>query len=130
MLALALIIVIVIVKAGAMVRDSVVAPLVEMAGTMNRMASGDYTCTAAGSEREGEIGMMASAIAVLRCNGQARQVAEAEQQAVGSALSTGLERMARKDLEYRDRRAGGGHRFAGSGNCRIRQQAGEDVAEV
>lgn len=90
-----------IVMAGRTIRDTVIAPLTETAETMNRMATGDYNCEVVGNDRQDEIGVMARAIEVFRSNGIARQEAEAQQRAVVSALSAGLESMAHKDLEYR-----------------------------
>jgi methyl-accepting chemotaxis protein len=89
------------ILAARMIRQRVVAPLVETAETMHRMAEGDYRAEASGAEREDEIGVMARAIAVFRSNGLARQKAQEEQQAVVAALSAGLDCMARQNLEYR-----------------------------
>lgn len=91
----------IVLFAARMIRQRVVAPLVETAGTMQRMAEGDYRVEASGAERNDEIGVMARAIGVFRENGMARSKAQAEQQAVVAALSAGLDCMARQNLEYR-----------------------------
>lgn len=87
--------------ASRMIRNRVVAPLVETAETMQRMADGDYSEVATAPDRDDEIGIMARAMAVFRSNGIARQTAAHDQQVVVSALSAGLDCMARQDLEYR-----------------------------
>ncbi|MDT0506601.1 methyl-accepting chemotaxis protein [Novosphingobium sp. MMS21-SN21R] len=99
--AIALAIVGVINLAARMIRKMVVAPLVDTAESMQRMAEGDYSGGAQGLERQDEIGMMARAIVVFRDNGLARQAAEQDQRMVVAALSSGLECMARQDLEFR-----------------------------
>lgn len=91
----------IIILATRMIRQRIVAPLVETAETMQRMADGDYRSEASGADRNDEIGVMARAIAVFRSNGIARQKAQEEQQAVVAALSAGLDCMARQNLEYR-----------------------------
>src|SRR3990167_6579625 len=62
----------IVLFAARMIRQRVVAPLVETAGTMQRMAEGDYRVEASGAERNDEIGVMARAIVVFRENGMAR----------------------------------------------------------
>lgn len=99
--AIALAIFAIIIMATRMVRERIVGPLVDTAETMRRMADGDYRTEASGAERNDEIGVMARAIAVFRDNGIARQKAQEEQQAVVTALSAGLDCMARQNLEYR-----------------------------
>ena len=91
----------IVLFAARMIRQRVVAPLVETAGTMQRMAEGDYRVEASGAERNDEIGVMARAIGVFRENGMARAKAQEEQQAVVAALSAGLDCMARQNLEHR-----------------------------
>ena len=91
----------IVLQAARMIRQRVVAPLVETADTMQRMAEGDYRVEATGAERNDEIGVMARAIAVFRENGMARAKAQEEQQAVVAALSAGLDCMARQNLEHR-----------------------------
>lgn len=98
---LALLILAMVHGAARMIRNSVVQPLVETATVMEQMAGGEYAVSAPGSERQDEIGMMARAIAVFKENGMARQKAQEEQQEVVAALSTGLDRMAHQNLEYR-----------------------------
>ncbi|AXU18696.1 chemotaxis protein [Novosphingobium sp. THN1] len=98
---IALMVFAIVLQAARMIRQRVVAPLVETADTMQRMADGDYRVEATGAERNDEIGVMARAIAVFRENGIARAKAQEEQQAVVAALSAGLDCMARQNLEYR-----------------------------
>ena len=98
---IALVVFAIVLQAARMIRQRVVAPLVETADTMQRMADGDYRVEATGAERNDEIGVMARAIAVFRENGIARAKAQEEQQAVVAALSAGLDCMARQNLEYR-----------------------------
>ena len=87
--------------AARMIRNRVVAPLVDTAETMQRMADGDYSEVGVAPDRNDEIGIMARAMAVFRSNGIARQTAAQDQQVVVAALSAGLDCMARQDLEYR-----------------------------
>lgn len=100
-LVLALAILAMIHGAARMIRRRVVGPLAETSAAMQRMAEGDYAETVSGTDRNDEIGIMARAIAVFRDNGIARASAERNQQAVVAALTAGLDRMARKDLEFR-----------------------------
>lgn len=95
----------IVLYASKLIRTRVVAPLVETAATMQRMADGDYSGDAEGADRADEIGIMARAIKVFRANGIARQNADAEQQVVVASLSAGLDCMARQDLEFRIDRA-------------------------
>lgn len=78
----------------------IVAPLVETAGTMQRMADGDTAVAIEGTARADEIGQVARAMEVFRAGEQTRQQASAEQAAVVEALSAGLARLAAKDLEH------------------------------
>ncbi len=87
--------------ASRTIRNRVVAPLVETAQTMQRMAQGNYSDFGSAPDRDDEIGMMARAMAVFRSNGIARQTAARDQQEVVAALSAGLDCMARQDLEFR-----------------------------
>lgn len=79
----------------------VVSPLVKTAGAMERMAGGDTGFEVEGTERRDEIGQVARAMHVFREAEALRREASAEQEAVVSALSDGLARLARKDLEHR-----------------------------
>lgn len=97
----ALIILAMIYRAARMIRNGVVMPLVETAQSMERMAEGDYGIAVTGAERQDEIGIMARALAVFRQNGAARQKAERDQHLVVTALSAGLDCLARQDLEHR-----------------------------
>ncbi|WP_298193668.1 HAMP domain-containing methyl-accepting chemotaxis protein [Novosphingobium sp.] len=78
----------------------VVAPLVETAGTMQRMAEGDTGVMIEGTGRPDEIGQVARAMVVFREAEEERRQAAAEQTAVVDALSAGLDRLAAKDLEH------------------------------
>ena len=79
----------------------VVNPLVDTAAAMQRMADGDVEFTIEGTTRSDEIGQVARAMQVFREAEGARRRASDEQQAVVTALSAGLARMADKDLEHR-----------------------------
>ncbi len=79
----------------------VVNPLVDTAGAMQRMAEGDVEFTIDGAERADEFGQVARAMRVFREAEAARRQASAEQEIVVTALSSGLARMASKDLEHR-----------------------------
>ena len=78
----------------------VVDPLVDTATAMQRMADGDVEFVIEGTERPDEIGQVARAMQVFREAEGARRLASAEQEAVVTALSSGLARMADKDLEH------------------------------
>ncbi len=78
----------------------VVAPLVETAAAMQRMADGDTSVAVEGTERPDEIGQVARAMQVFREAEQGRRRASAEQMQVVTALTDGLERLAAKDLEH------------------------------
>jgi len=78
----------------------VVDPLVDTATAMQRMADGDVEFAIEGTERRDEIGQVARAMQVFREAEGARRLASAEQEAVVTALSSGLARMADKDLEH------------------------------
>ncbi len=79
----------------------VVAPLVKTAGAMERMASGDTGFEVEGTERSDEIGQVSRAMHMFREAEAQRREASAEQEAVVSALSDGLARLAGRDLEHR-----------------------------
>jgi len=79
----------------------VIAPLVQAAATMEDMAHGNYACVIDGTERGDEIGAMARSLQVFRDNGIARLQAAADQEVVVVALTSGLSRLAEKDLEFR-----------------------------
>ncbi|MBX9883749.1 MAG: methyl-accepting chemotaxis protein [Novosphingobium sp.] len=78
----------------------VVAPLVEAAAAMQRMADGDTSVPIEGTERRDEIGQVARAMQVFREAEEWRRQAATEQSAVVEALSAGLARLAAKDLEH------------------------------
>jgi methyl-accepting chemotaxis protein len=86
-------------------RRRVVEPMVEIADTMNVMAGGRLDVSVAGTAREDEIGTMARALDVFRRAGIDKLRAEHDQKTVVDALSTGLGKLADKDLEYRFRDA-------------------------
>ena len=78
----------------------VVAPLMDTAATMQRMADGDTSVPIEGTERNDEIGKVARAMQVFREAADSRRQAATEQTAVVEALSAGLARLAAKDLEH------------------------------
>jgi methyl-accepting chemotaxis protein len=100
-LLLALAVIGAIAWAASMVRRRLVDPLVQTAGTMGLMASGDYDQPIDGLDRRDEVGTMARAMASFRETGIAKQQAEREQLSVVASLSAGLDSLARQDLEYR-----------------------------
>lgn len=79
----------------------VVHPLVETAGAMQRMADGDVDFAIEGTDRRDEFGQVARAMQVFHVAECARRQASAEQEAVVTALSSGLTQLANKDLEHR-----------------------------
>ncbi|KUR73140.1 chemotaxis protein [Novosphingobium fuchskuhlense] len=81
-------------------RKLVVAPLVETAAAMQRMANGDTSIAIEGTDRADEFGQMARAMQVFREGEAERRRALAEQETVVEALSAGLARLAAKDLEH------------------------------
>ena len=78
----------------------VVAPLVDTAATMQRMADGDTSVPIEGTGRNDEIGKVARAMQVFCEAADSRRQAATEQTAVVEALSAGLARLAAKDLEH------------------------------
>ncbi len=97
----ALVILAIVHGASRMIRNQMVGPLVQTAHVMEQMAEGDYTVSIEGAERQDEIGIMARAMAIFRSNGAARRKAENDQREVVAALSSGLDCLARQDIEYR-----------------------------
>jgi len=89
----------ILASAGAAQR-LVVAPLVETAAVMQRMADGHTVAEIEGTGRQDEIGQVARAMQVFRNAEQSRREASAEQAEVVRALSAGLARLAAKDLEH------------------------------
>lgn len=87
--------------AARQVDTVVLHPLERSADAMRVMAEGDYTHPPEGMERDDEIGTMARALDVFRRAGIARLQAERDQNHVVATLSTGLEHLAQKDLEFR-----------------------------
>lgn len=83
------------------IESQIVAPLAQAAQDMHLMASGNYDGEIHGLERGDEIGTMANAMAVFRDAGRARLQAEQTQREVVDQLTTGLAKLAAKDLEYR-----------------------------
>ncbi|OYW50665.1 MAG: chemotaxis protein [Novosphingobium sp. 12-62-10] len=79
----------------------VLQPMAETADAMERMAHGDYAVKVSGAGRNDEIGAMVQSIEVFRENGIARLQAAADQEVVVVALSSGLSKLAEKDLEFR-----------------------------
>ncbi|WP_225207442.1 methyl-accepting chemotaxis protein [Novosphingobium huizhouense] len=87
--------------ASRLVQHRVVEPLVETVEVMTAMAHGDYDRPIDGITRDDEFGAMAQAIDVFRENGLARERAAQAQDALVGQLTTGLDHLARKDLEFR-----------------------------
>ncbi len=81
--------------------NQVVAPIAGLATRMQAMAQGDYGAEIAVDGSGDEIDLMAGATRTFRQTALAKQVADAESRAVVEALSDGMARLARKDLEYR-----------------------------
>ena len=79
----------------------VVAPITRLGATMRAMARGDYSEVIAGDAQGDEIAQMTAAARTFRETALAKQVADAEQRRVVEALSTGMDKLAHKDLEYR-----------------------------
>ena len=98
---LALLLLGLILWSARMAQRLVVKPLVETASALERMAGGDVGFVIEGTERGDEIGQVARAMQVFRAAESARRQASAEQEAVVTALSSGLARLAHKDLEHR-----------------------------
>jgi len=82
------------------VQRLVVAPLVDTAAAMQRMAEGDTQIAIEGTDRSDEIGQVARAMGVFRQVAEDRHKASTEQDIVVRALSDGLARLAIKDLEH------------------------------
>ncbi|MDE1914781.1 MAG: HAMP domain-containing protein [Sphingomonadales bacterium] len=98
---LALLVVMAMWLARRRIESHIVTPLGETAQDMRLMAAGHYDGDIKGLERRDEIGIMAQAMAVFRDAGIARLKAEQDQRQVVTELTTGLARLADKDLEYR-----------------------------
>jgi methyl-accepting chemotaxis protein len=87
--------------AAAYVRRQVIEPLGQTAQAMQDMAAGDYNRQVHGLDRADEMGQMAQALDRFRTAGIEKLRAEKDQQFVVQALSTGLDRLAARNLEYR-----------------------------
>ena len=87
--------------AAVIVRKHVVAPIRSLASALRRMAGGDYALAIPGTGRGDEVAEIAEAAQVFRDAAIAKQAADREQQQVVAELTTGLERLAGKDLEYK-----------------------------
>ena len=90
-----------LIWAGRFVWGSVVAPVENLTQTLHNMAHGDYSQEIEGDENGDEVRQMYAAAAVFRQTALAKQASDKAQHAVVSALSTGLDKLANKDLEYR-----------------------------
>jgi len=92
---------VIIAIATRALRLRVVEPLTDMAQAMHVMAAGNLDVNVAGLERDDEIGTMAKALDVFRRAGVDKLRAERDQKLVVDAISTGLAKLAGKDLEFR-----------------------------
>ncbi|MFC3174749.1 methyl-accepting chemotaxis protein [Novosphingobium bradum] len=91
----------VLVVSAVMVRRRVIGPLGRVSEAMRRMAGGDYATAVPDLGHDRELAEIGSAAKIFRETALARRAAEQDQQAVVAQLSTGLQHLARKDLEYR-----------------------------
>jgi methyl-accepting chemotaxis protein len=87
--------------ASRFVLRRVVRPIEQLAGTLRRMAGGDYEEDIHGHETGDEVEQMAAAAAIFRQTALAMRQSELDQQAVVRELACGLEQLAERDLEYR-----------------------------
>jgi len=87
--------------AATRIRRRVVDPLTATAQAMRDMAAGNYDVQSEWLGNDDEVGQMALALDVFRKTGMDKMVADREQRQVVDALSTGLDRLAARDLEYR-----------------------------
>ncbi len=97
---IALVLVATLVLAARRIRGQIVVPLGETASTMRVMAAGNYDVPVSGLGRGDEVGEMAQALEVFRTAGIAQVSTQQDQHRVVEALTTGLERLAAKDLGY------------------------------
>ena len=83
------------------IRVAIIEPVSGLADRLWRMARGDYTVSLSGDVQIVEIAEMATAARVFQETAVAKEKGDREQQDVVSALTSGLERLAHQDLEYR-----------------------------
>jgi len=82
-------------------RKQVVGPLERLAGSLRRMADGDYDAPISGFDTQDEIGDLAKVAQLFRSAALDKQQADREQVEVVDALRTAMAALASKDLEYR-----------------------------
>ena len=82
-------------------RKEVVGPLERLAGSLRRMADGDYEVPITGFDSQDEIGDLAKVAQMFRSAALDKQQADREQIEVVDALRTAMAALASKDLEYR-----------------------------
>ncbi|TGX55199.1 methyl-accepting chemotaxis protein [Sphingomonas gei] len=90
---------------GWLLSRGIAAPVAQMTGVMNKLASGDNAVDIPGTTRGDEIGAMAKAVLVFReaavdkqKTDAAKKIADAEQQRVIETLEANLGRLAQGDL--------------------------------
>ena len=82
-------------------RKQVVGPLERLAGSLRRMADGDYDAPISGFDSQDEIGDLAKVAQLFRSAALDKQQADREQIEVVNALRTAMAALASKNLEYR-----------------------------
>ncbi|WP_374411765.1 methyl-accepting chemotaxis protein [Novosphingobium colocasiae] len=90
-----------ILWAARVLQQRMIAPLSQNVRLIGSLAGGSYDIAIDGLSRTDEFGSMARAMEVFRKSGIAKREADAAQQVVVRALTTGLRKLAEKDLEYR-----------------------------
>ncbi|MFD2580307.1 HAMP domain-containing protein [Novosphingobium colocasiae] len=90
-----------ILWAARVLQQRMIAPLSQNVRLIGSLAGGSYDMAIDGLSRTDEFGSMARAMEVFRKSGIAKREADAAQQAVVRALTSGLRKLAEKDLEYR-----------------------------
>ncbi|MBT0668757.1 HAMP domain-containing protein [Novosphingobium profundi] len=83
------------------IQSAVVTPLERASRTFGHLAAGEFDSPIEGIERRDEFGTMARSMEVFRQAGMEKAAADAAQKRVVEAVSTGLHKLATKDLEYR-----------------------------
>lgn len=83
------------------VRRRVILPLGSLTEALRRMADGDYAASLPDLGTDYELAEIGSAARLFQQAAQARRAAEQDQQLVVTQLTTGLQHLSRKDLEFR-----------------------------
>lgn len=86
---------------GLFVWRSIIQPIERLSLALLRMARGDYAVQLQGRADGDEVEQMASAAIVFRDTAIAKEAADRDQQKVVTALTTGLQRLAEKQLDHR-----------------------------